>query len=90
MASCSPDCSISRSAAMPEAKSGKNQESARTAFGTRRIRTVASVMMPSVPSEPTNSWRGFGPAAVAGVVGSSMGPLGVEQRRPWTFSSMRP
>lgn len=51
---------------------------------------VACVMMPSVPSEPTRTCRGFGPAAEAGVERSSIGPLGVEARRPSTFASMRP
>jgi hypothetical protein len=52
--------------------------------------SVASVITPRTPSEPTSSSRSAGPAAVAGTGFVSMSPVGVAIRTATTISSIRP
>ena len=60
----------------------------RAGFGTTR--TVASVRIPSRPSEPRTSWRRSGPAADAGCGGISSVPAGASSVPPANSASIRP
>ncbi len=85
-----PRCVASRKAAVAAAKVGKVHEPYDVTAGTGRIRTVTSVSTPKAPSEPRNSSRRSGPAALEGARPSCSSPAGVATRRACTRSSNRP
>ena len=86
----SPACSIARKASHPACQESITQPSFSFAAGTGRTASVACVITPSAPSEPTTSPRRSGPAALAGSGGRSSVPVGAASRTPVTSSSMRP
>ena len=61
----------------PARNRGKRRRESLLARAAGATRTVASVRMPSRPSEPSTSWRRSGPAAEAGKGGRSSVPAGV-------------
>ncbi len=58
--------------------------------GTRRTRSVTSVMMPRTPSLPRNSARRSGPAAEDGARPRRSVPRGVATTIASTVASLRP
>ena len=87
-AGSSPDWLKLRTAATAAAKSAKRTLAFARRVGRSCRRIHASVMMPSVPSEPVKKRSGDGPAPEPGRRRVAMTPVGVTTRRPSTNSSM--
>ena len=76
---------------MPAGTEGKETAAKRRSGGTGTSCSVARVITPSVPSEPTNSCVSSGPTAWRGTATVSTRPLaGVATRRERTRSSIFP
>jgi len=83
-------CASSRAAIAPRSQSGKKYPTNCSRSGSGVTRTVACVITPMRPSEPSIHSRRSGPAAEAGKVGMSSVPVGVSTRAPANIASMRP
>ena len=76
---------------MPAATDGNETAAKRRSAGSGTTCSVARVMTPSVPSEPTNSWVSSGPMAWRGTpIVSISPPAGVATRSDSTRSSILP
>ncbi len=84
----SPACRIIRTARDAAKKSGKRTAHPARKRGLSCSRIHASVITPSVPSEPMNRRSGLGPAPDPGSRRVSIAPRGVTTRRLSTKSSM--
>ena len=87
-AGCSPACAIVRTAAIAVVMSAKVTDAEALKRGRSCRRIQASVMTPSVPSEPRNMRSGEGPAPEPGSRQDSLVPTGVTTRIDSTRSSM--
>ena len=87
-AGCSPAWAIARTAAIAAVMSAKVTDAEALNRGRSCSRIHASVMTPSVPSEPRNSRSGDGPAPEPGSRHDSLTPTGVTTRIDSTRSSM--
>ena len=71
-------------------QSGKKSVGNASTSGSGATRSVASVTIPSRPSDPRIAWRRSGPAAEAGCGGSSSVPAGASTVPPAKSASIRP
>jgi hypothetical protein len=86
-----PAASVARNASMPASTSGKASVRNRRRGGSGTISSVARVMIPSVPSEPTKSCVRSGPTAWRGTATVSISsPLASATRSDSTRSSILP
>ena len=83
----SPAWSSRRTAVAPVAKSGAASVAAHRCTGRGWARSQAEVMTPSVPSLPSSTRSGLGPAPEAGSRRDSQTPVGVTARTDSTRSS---
>ena len=83
-----PDCASSRTASAPLANDSKATPPDSFQRGRSRTRTQASVITPRIPSEPSSSRSGLGPAPEPGSLRLSQRPPGVIARTDSTRSSM--
>ena len=83
-----PDCESSLTACAPAMKSSKRTGAEARWTGRGRTRTHASVMIPSVPSDPMSIRSGEVPAPEPGSRRDSHTPAGVTARTDSTRSSM--
>ena len=81
---------ISRAASWPADQPGSAQPCMLSTSGRGVARRIASVRMPSRPSEPRTSCRRSGPAADAGNGAMSRVPAGASRLPPANRLSMRP
>ena len=86
-----PAASVARKASMPASTFGKCSVMKRRSVGSGTISSVTRVMIPSVPSEPTNSCVRSGPTAWRGTATVSISsPLASATRSESTRSSIFP
>ena len=86
-----PSCSARRIAPVPAATDGNETAAKRRASGSGASCSVARVITPSVPSEPTNSCVSSGPTAWRGTPTVSISPpAGVATRSESSRSSIFP
>ena len=86
-----PTWSARRIAPMPALTLGKATAAKRRSSGIGTTASVARVITPSVPSEPTNSWVSSGPTAWRGTPTVCISPpAGVATRSVRTRSSILP
>ncbi len=86
-----PSWSVRRIASVPAAIEGKLTAAKRRSAGSGASWSVAWVITPSVPSEPTNSWVSSGPTAWRGTPTVSISPsAGVATRSDSSRSSIFP
>ena len=78
---------MTRTASAPSSKRAKRTVRPARCSGRGWTRTHASVMTPSVPSEPSSRRSGDGPAPEPGSRRDSQAPLGVIARTDSTTSS---
>jgi hypothetical protein len=88
LAGASPDRVISRTASAPAASEPNRTDAAARQTGGRCTRTQASVISPSVPSEPSRIRSGDTPAPEPGSRRDCQIPAGVTARTDSTRSSM--
>ena len=79
---CSPDCESARTHSAPATKSAKRTPAEARCAGRGCTRTHASVITPSVPSEPTSMRSGLGPAPEPGSRREAQTPGGRDRARP--------
>ncbi len=87
VAGSSPACSRARTACAPAANEGAASVAAQRCAGRGWARSHAEVMTPSVPSLPSSSRSGEGPAPEPGSRRDSQVPVGVTARTDSTRSS---